>query len=70
MFKTEDLSENQKLFIRAAKRAGLKVESYSGRGMFGRVCPSVYVDHAGQFGTRAATRTDSMGRGIVIYAQD
>ncbi len=63
------LSDNQKAFIRAAKRAGLKVFDYSGRGMFGDKCPAVQVDHAGQFGTRAKVKTDSLGRGIVIYAQ-
>jgi hypothetical protein len=64
------LSENQKKFVRAAKRAGLEVFQYSGRGMFGRKCPAVSLDRGERFATRATTRTDSLGMGTVVYAQD
>lgn len=64
------LSANQMMFVRAARRAGLTVKDYSGRYMFGAKCPSVYLDSFQTFSTRAKTRTDSMGRGTVVYAQD
>lgn len=64
------LSANQKLFVKDAERAGLEVDySYSGRGMYGKTCPSVNVDRLGEFGTRAKTQSDSMGLGYVIYAR-
>lgn len=66
---TQTLSANQQMFVRAAKRAGLKVESYSGRGMFGDRCPAVYLDAGQAFNTRAQVKTDSMGKGTVVYAQ-
>jgi hypothetical protein len=63
------LSDNQKKFIRAAERAGLELFAYSGRFMFGDRCPAVSVDVREEFSTRAKVRTDSMGRGYVLYAQ-
>jgi len=63
------LTDNQKLFIRAAKRAGLDVYSYSGRGMYGDKCPAVTVSHAAAFKTRAKVSTDSMGKDVVVYAR-
>ena len=62
-------SANQKLFVRAAERAGLDVMSYSGRGMFGDVCPAVSVRSASDFRTRAKVTTDSLGMGVVVYAR-
>lgn len=73
LFRIEDeakLSENQAKFVRAAKRAGLDVFQYSGRGMFGRKCPAVSLDRGQTFRPRAATKTDSLGLGTVVYAQD
>ena len=63
------LSANQALFVRAAKRAGLDVFAYSGRGMFGDKCPAVTVSHAAAFKTRAKVSTDSMGKDVVVYAR-
>jgi len=67
---TYELSENQKRFIEDAEDFGLEVNyTYSGRGMFGDQCPAVEIDHAGDFGTKARTETDTMGLGYVIYAR-
>jgi hypothetical protein len=65
------LSKNQVKFVVAARRAGHQVVfNYSGRGMFGERCPAVYLDGGESFSPRASTRTDSMGLGTVVYAQD
>jgi hypothetical protein len=64
------LSENQLQFCRDAQSQGLSINCrYSGRGMYGKRCPSVVIDHAGEFGTKANVSTDSMGLGIVVYAR-
>ncbi len=65
-----EYSENQQKFVDDAEEQGLEVRRYSGRGMFGRECPAITVDYIGEFATKARTRSDSMGLGIVIYAQD
>jgi len=62
-------TDNQKLFVRAAERAGLKVIAYSGRGMYGDVCPAVSVDRVEEIRTRAKVTTDSLGMGVVVYAR-
>ena len=50
-----------------------RYKEYSGRGMYGKYCASVYCDDgyevielAAQAGVTGA-RTDSMGRGYVVY---
>jgi hypothetical protein len=68
----EDLvySDNQKLFILDMLSQGVDVDpTYSGRGMYGRVCPSVRMDYEGEYPTSANVVVDSMGRGVVVYAQ-
>ena len=63
------LSNNQKKFVKDAERQGLKVDfAYSGRGMFGRQCPSVFVERVGTFATKAHTYSDNLGKGFVVYA--
>lgn len=60
------LSDGQKQFVRKALREGFEIKwDYSGRAMYGRKCPAVYCSW-GAFGFKGA-RTDSMGRGMVIY---
>ena len=62
------MTENQKQFIKDASRQGYTVDyDYSGRGMYGRTCPSVNIDRIGEFGTKAKTQSDNMGMGFVIY---
>ena len=63
------LSENQAKFCNNADKCGLDIVQYSGRGMYGKQCPSVHVDEPNDIATRAKVRTDSMGRGVVVYAQ-
>lgn len=61
-----ELSENQKKFVRKAKREGYHIRwDYSGRGMFGDKCPAV-VAPWGAFSYKGAS-TDNMGRDMVIY---
>lgn len=63
-------SDNQKLFILDMVSQGLDVDpTYSGRGMCGKVCPSVRMDYQGEYQTNANVVVDSMGKGVVVYAQ-
>ena len=65
-----EYSENQKKFIKAAEKAGLEIKSYSGRGMYGKECPSVHVHDLSEWpGNPHKYQTDNMGKGYVIYAQ-
>jgi hypothetical protein len=64
-----DMSDNQKKFVRAARRQGLTVDyGYSGRGMYNRRCPSVVVPRPNDFRTRAHVCLDNMGLQFVVYA--
>lgn len=64
------LTVNQARFCNDADRSGLKIDwTYSGRGMYGKLCPAVVVEQANELQTRAKVREDSMGRSVVIYAQ-
>lgn len=65
------LSPNQRLFIDDAREQGFDIDfGYSGRGMYGKTCPSIVQDrHGDRFGTKAKVSEDSMGMDTVIYAQ-
>ncbi len=65
-------SKNQLKFIKDCEDNGNgKLHyDYSGRGMFGDVCPAFYCDDHNDLQTKAKTVIDSMGMGIVIYAKD
>ena len=64
------LSENQARFVADAEDSGLEVDFwYSGRGMYGKYCPAVKVAQANDIATKANVREDSLGRGVVVYAQ-
>jgi hypothetical protein len=65
----ENLSPNQKKFVRSAEKAGLDVYSYSGRFMYGKECPAVTVDRHGGFKTSAQICWDNMGLQFVAYAR-
>jgi hypothetical protein len=66
-----ELSENQQQFVDDAEEAGYTVDyGYSGRGMFGRECPSIIVEGIADFATKADYKADNMGMDYVIYAQD
>ena len=63
-------SENQLQFIDDAERTDFEIDyGYSGRGMFGDVCPCIRCDSHNDLKTKSNTAMDSMGKGIVIYAQ-
>ena len=63
-------SENQLQFIEDAEQTEFDIDySYSGRGMYGDVCPCIRCDSHNDLKTKANTVMDSMGKGIVIYAQ-
>ena len=63
-------SENQLKFIKSALRQKIDIRyDYSGRGMYGDVCPAVVCKWRDDFKTTAKTITDSMGLDVVIYAQ-
>ncbi len=67
----ESLTDNQKLFVSDASDQGFDVDYfYSGRGMYGKTCPSIIEErHGDRFGTKANTQSDSMGMDTVIYAR-
>jgi hypothetical protein len=64
-----NMTKNQKQFIRDAEEQGFDVDyDYSGRGMYGKTCPSIIEERYGsRFGTKASVRSDSMGLDTVIY---
>ena len=63
-------SSNQLIFIEDAENKGYEIDyGYSGRGMYGDVCPCIHCESHNDLKTTADTRMDSMGLGIVIYAQ-
>lgn len=63
-------SKNQLQFIEDAEQTDFEIDyEYSGRGMFGDVCPCIRCDSHNDLKTKANTVIDSMGKGIVIYAQ-
>lgn len=65
------LSENQKAFVIDAIDQGLEVDyGYSGRSMYGEVCPAIRLNDPDDFYTPTKTRQDHMGKGFVIYAQE
>jgi hypothetical protein len=65
-----DLSDNQVKFCKDAEDSGVELEyDYSGRGMYGKTCPSVTVDDENDFKTEARIKTDNMGLQIIMYAQ-
>lgn len=65
-----ELSPNQVMFCEEAYRSDLELKfTYSGRGMFGKTCPSVNVDEKEEYEGSAKYKTDSMGLGFVLYAQ-
>ena len=67
----QTLSSNQSKFVRDAKNQGYEIDyDYSGRGMYGRSCPSVRLGRYETMKTKANVREDSMGMGKVVYAQN
>jgi hypothetical protein len=64
-----ELSENQENFAIDAFVAGYEVSfDYSGRGMFGRKCPSISVMSREDFSSSSHFLQDNMGIGKVLYA--
>lgn len=62
------LTSKQKRFVEKAFREDVKlVYDYSGRGMFGKMCPAVYCEH-GEFGFKGALQ-DSLGLRCVVYCR-
>jgi hypothetical protein len=65
-----EISENQENFVIDAFIAEHEVSfDYSGRGMFGRKCPSISVMSREEFSSSSNFLQDSMGIGKVLYAQ-
>ena len=62
------LTPNQSLFVNDALDEGRRVRPYSGRGMFGRGCPSIIVEDITDFKSKSDFTYDSMGLDYVLYA--
>ncbi len=62
--------EKEEEFKRKAEQLGYEVKEYSGRGMFGRICPSVtvdnYLDFIAEMGMKGL-KVDNMGLMYVVY---
>ena len=60
------------MFIADANKYGHEVDyHYSGKGMYGKECPAVYLDRTDRsFRTNANTVEDNMGLGTVVYARN
>ena len=63
------MTKNQRQFIRDAEKQGFEIDhDYSGRGMYGKTCPSIIEErYCNSFVTKASVRSDSMGLDTVIY---
>lgn len=65
-----ELSKKQKAFVRKAKKLELEVQyDYSGRFMYGKKCPAVYLDQFESFSFKGASM-DQLGLGTVVYMRD
>lgn len=65
------LSDNQILFCKDADDQGHDIYfNYSGRAMFSKVCPAVNLESRDELETTSKIKEDSMGKGIVLYAQN
>ena len=64
-----NLTNDQETFVREALEAGLEVDqTYSGRLMKGKTCPSVKVVSLQSFHTKArGAQWDKLGHEYVIY---
>jgi hypothetical protein len=67
-----ELSENQKQFVADALEQNFEVNfDYSGRGMYGKLCPSITVErYEENIVTEASVKKDALGLDSVVYAQD
>lgn len=67
---TEQKKKLEIAFRRKAKKLGYEVKLYSGRGMYGRECPSVtvdnYLDFIAEIGIKGL-KVDNMGLQYVVY---
>ena len=62
--------EKEKQFKAKAESLGYDVKDYSGRGMFGRECPSVVVENPNDFIAEMGIKglkVDNMGLKYVVY---
>ncbi len=63
------LSTNQRIFIHDAEQCGLDIDyGYSGKYMYGRCCPAVYVGNFDELETVSVVCVDNNGLGLVVYA--
>lgn len=63
-------SANQLQFIEDVRNCSVLMDwTYSGRAMYGDVCPSVILKDRSQIGTSATILSDNMGLDTVIYAK-
>ena len=64
------MTEKEEEFKRKAEELGYEVKGYSGRGMFGEICPSVtvenYLDFIAEIGMKGL-KVDNMGLQWVVY---
>ncbi len=66
----EELSGNQKWFIKIATQNNLKVIKYSGRYMCGLTCPAVIVGPWHKVEFQCTTQQERMGNDFVVYAAE
>ena len=64
----------QKQFIELLEKAGFEIFEYSGRGMYGEVCPAIKVDSVKDFYTCMGIENgkywhDNLGKDFVIYCR-
>lgn len=63
--------EKETLFTEKAQELGYEVKLYSGRGMYGRECPSVVVSNPNDFIAEMGIKglkVDNMGLDFVVYS--
>jgi hypothetical protein len=63
-----ELTDKQRSFVRSAKKQGHVIDfNYSGRFMFGRMCPAVRVKYLDDFKGYNKYNRDQMGLGMIVY---
>jgi hypothetical protein len=65
--KPTELSIAQIEFITDCLDCGLEVRQYSGRGMFGKICPGVRVKHPNDLPTGVSYQIDNLGLEWMLY---
>ena len=66
---TKETTKIQQEFIDKAEALGFEIHEYSGRFMYGAICPAIHVDDLSDFRDYNEYYRDNLGLGYVIYCR-